>query len=447
MQKQTHITAKYFDKMLQSIVESIQIDSTRQPALPNYPFGKGVADCLEHFLSLARSMGFETKNYDNYIGEVIFGNGEDFAILAHLDVVPVGSGWKYPPFGGVINADPSDGGVLGEKIWGRGTVDDKGPAIVSLYALKALKDEGFIPKRTIKLIVGCNEESGWECIEHYKKVSKLPDEGFTPDADFPTIYAEKGIFHFHSKFSIKNPPFVSLKAGEAANMVCPDAYATLTQTAINALENYKNPIPDTSFIFNKDTLELHVKGKSAHGSTPHLGANALQAMLAFFSQLNDDVKRAYEVLFEDKGGLKKLRDETGELTMSPDVAVFENGVLDILTDIRYPATMDLSIIENILREQNVEFEQGHCQAPIYNDPKGKLISTLMSVYNRITGRNEKPVAIGGGTYARALKCGCGFGPAHIEDESVAHQPNEYITLDCLRQIAEIYYEAIKELTK
>ena len=447
MQKQTHITAQYFEKMLQSIVESIQIDSTRQPALPNYPFGKGVADCLEHFLSLARSMGFETKNYDNYIGEVVFGEGEDFAILAHLDVVPVGSGWKYPPFGGVINSDPSDGGVLGEKIWGRGTVDDKGPAIVSLYALKALKDQGFIPKRTVKLIVGCNEESGWECIEHYKKVAKLPDEGFTPDADFPTIYAEKGIFHFHSKFPIKNPPFTSLKAGEAANMVCPDAYATLTKDAIVALENYKNPIPDTSFSFNKDTLELHVKGKSAHGSTPHLGANALQAMLSFFSQLNDDVKRAYEVLFEDKGGLKNLRDETGELTMSPDVAVFENGVLDILTDIRYPATMDLSMIENILRQQKVEFEQGHCQAPIYNDPNGKLISTLMSVYNRITGRNERPVAIGGGTYARALKCGCGFGPAHIDDESVAHQPNEYITLDRLRQIAEIYYEAIKELTK
>ena len=447
MEKHTHLIEKYFDNMVQSIVESIQIDSTRQPASPNYPFGKGVADCLEHFLSLARSMGFETKNYDNYVGEVIFGEGEDFAVLAHLDVVPVGSGWKYPPFGGVINSDLSDGGVAGEKIWGRGTTDDKGPAIVALYALKALKDEGFCPKRTIKLIVGCNEESGWECIEHYKKVAKLPDEGFTPDADFPAIYAEKGIFHFESFFTIENPPFVALKAGEAANMVCPDAYATLTKEAAIALKNYKNIIPDTQFNFNGETLELHVKGKSAHGSTPHLGANALQAMLAFFATLNCDVKRAYDVLFEDVGGLKQLQDETGFLTMSPDVASFENGTLKILTDIRYPATMDLSEIENILLKQNVRFVQGHCQPPIYNDPNGKLISTLMSVYNRITGRNERPVAIGGGTYARALKCGCGFGPAHVNDESVAHQPNEYITLACVRQIAEIYYEAIKELTK
>ena len=241
MKNSSQIMDSYFDDILQSIVESIQIDSTRQPALPGYPFGKGVADCLEHFLSLARSMGFETKNYDNYIGEVVFGEGEDFAILAHLDVVPVGSGWKYPPFGGVINDDVSDGGVTGKKIWGRGTTDDKGPAIISLYALKALKDQGFRPNRKIKLIVGCNEESGWECIEHYKKVATLPEEGFTPDADFPPIYAEKGIFHFHSKFKIENPPFTSLKAGEAANMVCPDAYATLTSDAVLRSKTIKTP--------------------------------------------------------------------------------------------------------------------------------------------------------------------------------------------------------------
>ena len=133
--------------------------------------------------------------------------------------------------------------------------------------------------------------------------------------------------------------------------------------------------------------------------------------------------------------------------MSPDVATYENGVLTILTDVRYPATMDLSAVENILREQKVNFRIDHYQPPIYNNPKGKLISTLTSVYNKATGRDEKPVAIGGGTYARALKCGCAFGPAHVSDEALAHQPNEYITLDCLRLMTEIYYDAVKELTK
>ena len=194
-----HATERYFDDLVNSLSKFIQFDSSLKPAEGEYPFGKETADCLAYFLSLAEEMGFETHNYDNYVGEVVFGTGEEFAILAHLDVVPAGSGWKYPPFGGVINDDISNGGVIGKKIWGRGAMDDKGPAMVCLYALKALKDEGFKPCRKIKLIVGCNEECGWKCIEHYKKVAHMPDEGFTPDADFPVIYAEKGILHFSLK--------------------------------------------------------------------------------------------------------------------------------------------------------------------------------------------------------------------------------------------------------
>ena len=195
-----NIMQKYFDEIVQTTVEILKFDSSLKPAEEGYPFGKEAADCLQYFLKIAEDMGFETHNYDNYVGEVVFGEGEDFAILAHLDVVPAGSGWKYPPFGGVINDDLSAGGVAGTKIWGRGAMDDKTPAVVCLYALKALKDEGIMPNRTIKLIVGCNEESGWRCIAHYNEVAKMPKEGFTPDANFPVIYAEKGILHFTTSF-------------------------------------------------------------------------------------------------------------------------------------------------------------------------------------------------------------------------------------------------------
>ena len=153
---------KYFDEIVKSTVEILKFDSSLKETEEGYPFGKEAGECLEYFLSLASSMGFETHNYDNYVGEVVYGEGKDFAILAHLDVVPAGSGWKYPPFGGVINDDISDDGVEGTKIWGRGTMDDKTPAIVCLYCLKSLKDKGIMPKRTFKLIVGCNEEAGWK---------------------------------------------------------------------------------------------------------------------------------------------------------------------------------------------------------------------------------------------------------------------------------------------
>ena len=437
------IMTEYFDEIVKSTADILRFDSSLKPADGEYPFGKETAECLQFFLSLAQSMGFETKNYDNYVGEVIFGEGKDFAILAHLDVVPAGSGWKYPPFDGVINDDVSDGGVTGTKIWGRGAMDDKTPAIVCLYALKALKDHGISPKRRIKLIVGCNEEAGWKCIEHYNKVAVMPEEGFTPDADFPVIYAEKGILHFTCSFPINDPPMSALNAGERVNMVCDNAQAVLTRKAAESLVGYENPIAGTSLSYDNSTNILRASGKSAHGSTPDKGANALQALLKFLSQINEDCKAAYELLFDDVAGLKTMQDETGYLTMSPDLATYKDGVLKITTDIRFPSTHALQEIKDVLDARGVEYTVDNYQAPLYNDPNGKLIKTLMGVYNEVTGKDASPIAIGGGTYARALKCGCAFGPEMPGDEATIHQANEYVTFEQIRLMSDMYYNAIK----
>lgn len=436
------VMQKYFNDIVKSTADILKFDSSLKPAQEGYPFGKEAADCLQFFLTLAQEMGFETHNYDNYVGEVIYGEGEEFAILAHLDVVPAGNGWKYPPFGAVINDDPSDGGVEGMKIWGRGALDDKTPAIVCLYALKALKDEGINPSRKFKLIVGCNEEAGWKCIEHYNEVAQMPEEGFTPDADFPVIYAEKGILHFTMNFPINDPPMSALNAGERVNMVCDLATAVLTRKASEHLVYYENPVEGTHLSYDNTPNILRVTGKSAHGSTPDKGANALEAMLAFLS-FNEDCKKAYEVLFNDATGLKALEDETGRLTISPDVAVYKDGVLKITTDIRFPATLPLSAVTEKLDSVGVEYVIDNYQAPLYNDPNGKLISTLVQVYNEVTGKNEKPIAIGGGTYARALKCGCAFGPELQDEEATIHQANEYVTFKRIELMSEVYYKAIK----
>lgn len=440
------VMTKYFDEIVASTVGILKFDSSLQEAVENCPFGKGAADCLQYFLSLADGMGFETHNYDNYVGEVVFGKGKDFAILAHLDVVPAGSGWKYPPFDGVINDEVSDGGVTGKKIWGRGAMDDKTPAIVCLYALKALKDEGICPNRTIKLIVGCNEEAGWKCIDYYNQVAVMPEEGFTPDADFPVIYAEKGILHFSCSFPIKEAPMSALKAGERVNMVCAEAQATLTRKAAEGLVGYNNPIVGTALSYDNTTNILRAVGKSAHGSTPDKGANALQAILAFLSTLNEECKAAYDLLFTDVAGLKTMQDETGFLTMSPDLASYANGVLKITTDIRFPSTHALQEITDILDARGVAYTVDNYQPPLYNDPNGKLIKTLMGVYNSATGKNATPIAIGGGTYARALKCGCAFGPEMPGDEATIHQANEYVTFEQIRVMSDIYYNAIKAVT-
>ena len=235
----------------------------------------------------------------------------------------------------------------------------------------------------------------------------------------------------------------ALKAGERVNMVCDSASAIITKKAAENLVYYENPIKGTRLSYDNTTNILRVDGKSAHGSTPDLGANALQALLYFFSTFHADFKNIYELFFDDKTGLKTLQDETGVLTMSPDLASFKDGVLKITTDIRFPATLPLETVTNKLDAFGAEYVIDNYQPPLYNDPNGKLISTLVGVYNQVTGKNESPIAIGGGTYARALQCGCAFGPEIDGEEATIHQANEYVTFDRIRLMSEVYYNAIK----
>ncbi len=414
----------YFNDIVDNISRIVAIDSSQAPAKEGKPFGDGAAKALDFFLSLAQEMGFETCNYDNYVGEVRFGSGEDFAVLAHLDVVPAGSGWEHDPFGGEVDE-------ANRKIWGRGTMDDKGPAIITLFALKALKDEGFTPNKTIKLIVGCNEESGWGCIDHYNKVAKMPENGISPDADFPVIYAEKGILHLKVCLPASKQ-FSGLKGGDAANMVCAYCEAEAPYDKDKA----------TALGLKFDGVKLFFNGKSAHGSTPEKGVNAIKPVLQYLG-MNSEVK----ALFEDKLGLKDLKDETGALTLSPNVIEqTENGIY-VTCDVRYPATHKREEIINILDKCGFPYETMHEQAPLFNDKNGELISTLLGVYNEVTGANAKPVAIGGGTYARALKNGAAFGPEENGEECTIHQPNEYITFEKIKKCFDIYRLAMQRLTK
>ena len=417
------------EQTVKSISESIRFDSSLSHATSALPFGKGTADCLAHFLALAQSFGFETHNYDNYAGEVIFGEGEEFAILAHLDVVPAGNGWKKDPFGGEV----SDG-----KIWGRGAIDDKGPVMCVLYALKALKDEGFVPRRKIKLIVGCNEENGWACIEHYNEVAHMPDEGFSPDGSFPVIYAEKGILHVRLHFPMdEKPPFFFLEGGSGANMVCDECSAT----------------PRTLTLTKARELGLEVRskkiiahGRSAHGSTPELGENAILPILRFFEGKSDRIKYIIDCVFNDRFRLTELEDETGRLTLSPNIIKYRKGEVQVICDIRYPATVPYSEVIARLAQMGVKYETIRHQPPLMQDKKGALVQTLLKTYEACTGICAEPIAIGG-TYARALKNGVAFGPEMEDDEPVMHQADEYITIERVRLLLNVYKNAIEALTK
>lgn len=414
---------EYFEDIVKNLSQLIKFESTQAPAEEGKPFGDGCAKCLEYFLALAEFMGFETHNYDNYVGEVCFGDGEDFAILAHLDVVPAGNGWTYDPFGGFADFE-------NKKIWGRGTMDDKGPALIALYAMKALKDQGIIPKKRIKLILGCNEETGWACIDHYNKVAKMPEVGISPDADFPVIYAEKGILHLKFAFPAEGATFTGLKGGNLSNMVCD--YCEV------AAEKKDKPLKKLGLEYSDG--KVISRGKSAHGSTPDKGVNAISAILEYLGL--DDMKR---VLFDEKFGVGGLKDETGNLTLSPNLISQESGKIYVTCDVRYPATMTKSTVLEGIEKYGVPYEIMHEQPPLFNDKDSYLIRMLLGVYNEVTGKNARPLAIGGGTYARALKYGAAFGPEEEGEEQTIHQANEYITFEKIEKCFKMYTLAIHRL--
>lgn len=415
---------KMTEEIIRQISEIIKFNSSQAPAEEGAPFGKGAKQALDYFLKLADEMGFETINYDGYAGEVIFGEGEEFAVLAHLDVVPAGNGWTREPFGGQIDYE-------NRRVWGRGAMDDKGPAVCALFALKALKDEGFKPKRKIKLIVGCNEESGWGCIDYYKAHAHMPDEGFSPDADFPVIYAEKGILHLCLHFTSAGG-FNGLKGGERANMVCDYCEVSAPADSVK-LKKYG---------LTAENGKIVSRGKSAHGSTPDDGKNAILPVLEYLG-----LENAKDALFGNCFGLKELHDETGYLTFSPNVISQNGNDLAVICDIRYPSTYKKEDVLQRIDVSGVKYEILSEQAPLFNDKNCFLIKTLCSVYNEVTGKNVKPVAIGGGTYARALKCGAAFGPEEAGEENTIHQANEYITFEKIEKCFEIYKLAVKRLTE
>ena len=427
---------KDFEDIKRTLKQLCDIPSVQGEPLPGKPFGADVYRALEFMLAKAEAMGFETVNYDGYIGEVIW-RGENekkgtddkvLGILCHLDVVKAGrlSDWKYPPF----EATEENG-----RIYARGTLDDKGPAVSCLYMMKQLKDEGYTPKKTIKLILGCNEETGWGCIEHYNKVAKMPDFGFSPDGNFPVLYAEKGIMHARFEFDCDK----SIKAfgGEMTNMVCDYAYAVAPVD--------EKLIEKCGLKTNGDKIESF--GVAAHGSTPEKGKNAIGPLLKYLTELGLADKSAYAALFEDVYGLKKNSDETGPLTMSPNILSAENGKMYITVDFRYPATFAPEFMENAAAKIAPYTVVNKHQAPLFNDKNSFLIKTLLNIYNEETHSDEQPMAIGGGTYARALPVGAAFGPEFIGEEAPVHQPNEYITLDNLEKMSVIYKRAIRELSE
>ena len=455
MKEAERILEKQFDELVQALQKVISFNTEKGKAAKGAPFGKNVKACLDYTLELAKSFGLDVYDCDGYAGHAeMKGTGDEvLGILGHLDVVPAkAEEWRCPPYGGEI----VDG-----KLYGRGTMDDKGPMFACLFAVKALKEAGFVPSKTVRLIFGCDEESGMECVRHYFTKMPHPTVSFSPDGDFPVINREKGIYQFDVVCG-KLPKGVTVTAGERANVV--PSLCTATSPLIATQRLAAMQPQEIAQLYNgincKKTdggYTYTTLGKSAHGSTPDEGINATHAMLKMLATIfpeNETLRFLAEKVIDTSGkawGIDLCDEESGKLTCNLGVLrTTEDGTLVATVDVRFPVTYNCDYLYKLLKQNTPEqftVRPEHTSEPLFVPSDTKLVTTLMGVYNEVMNCNLQPIAIGGGTYSRCLPNCVAFGPLFPGEEQTIHMPNECVDLGNLKLMAQLYLKAIYELAK
>lgn len=442
-------------QMVEDLKALLRIPSVEGEQAENAPFGTEVERALNLTLDICRKLGLKAVNVDGYAGyaEIEGCEGEQIGVLTHLDVVPAGKGWTHPPF----DAYQKDG-----IIWARGICDDKAPAIASIYALAALKSCGITPKRNIRLIFGCNEESGWKCIEHYDKTVGLPEIGFSPDADYPIINTEKGIYHGELSINAEFDGYeVEIYGGERANVVPAEASAVIkgnTDRLMRTLLEYDHASHGITITVKDGVLTINATGKAAHASTPQNGKNAFFALLDLLDKLDlgSDAGKAISLInrclcgsTDGSGvGLAIKDDISGALTLNLGILNYKNGVLSFTVDVRYPITISDETVSSRLKQAFPLFKlcNAHVQQPHHIPEDHFLVRALSSVYEQNTGQKAHCIAIGGGTYARALKCGVAFGVTRPGAPELAHNADERMSIDDFISDTHMFADAYLKLT-
>lgn len=456
------------EKIIQKTQELIQIPSVYSKSNdPRKPFGENINKALEYMLNLGKSLGFRTKNLDGYCGYIEFGEGEELlGIIGHLDVVPEGEDWTFPPFSATI----SDG-----KIFGRGAIDDKGPVISVLYAMKAVIENAKVQKR-VRLILGLNEENNWNCIKHYRKVEELPTIGFSPDADFPCIYAEKSILSCSldmdytpsstASIQIKDidcknnalnvvPKFCSMMIHIDSTKIEMDDFITTMKGIIQ-----KNQFEIDIYKISEQEVKFTSHGVQAHAAHPDLGINAIAQLIIAMNQLTKYFDMNIELFdyFENLIGTEyngeslgiNFEDESGKLTLNVGrISMLENK-LEIGMNLRIPIHTPIEKISEAFLTScksypNLNYSDRHKQASLYVSKEDYLVKTLCRIFHEVTGLPSEPIAIGGATYARAFKNCVSFGPNFPGHKDMCHQTDEFIAIDSLILSCKIYAKVILEL--
>lgn len=437
----------YLKQAKNELIKYLSIDSIydEETVTKEKPFGQGVDKALEYLADLGKEMGFRVDRCDNYCTELSYGSGPIVDIYAHADVVPVSKNWKTDPF------NPT---IIKDDVFARGATDDKGPGLASLYAAKALLDNGMIKGYTLRLIFGGNEERGSRCLHHYFNELKkeYPVYGISPDADFPMIYAEKSIYSY--RISLKNKvdePLPIFSCGEAGNIVIGECEFRISDDRSDIeekLDEYRKKHKEVTISFHDN--KLHFIGKPVHGSTPWLGVNAGLHALNFLGELGYKTSYIYDLFNSGKGEAFKSNYMSTVFDCSSYCVGFikcDGKFITLDINARVPETVEpKEIARNLAIYGGGPVESLGGSKGFVVPLNSKLVKTLLKVYQEETGdKRTKPMAIGGGTYARESKNTIAFGPTFVGKDYRIHQDDEFISLQDYEDLIAIYAHAIDEL--
>ena len=452
------------DEMIEDLKTLVRIDSQRGRAKEGKPFGDGPAKVVAAAEGLMKQYGLQTTNYDNYVVTGDFGTQEKaLDILAHLDVVPVTEDWTV--------TEPFQPKVVDGRIYGRGTADDKGPAIAALYALRAIRELGLPMKKSVRLILGSDEECGSGDLEYYYAKEQEAPYTFTPDADFPLINIEKGSFkgEFSADFPAEDAKayVVSFTSGDKVNVV--PARATLVVAGVEAAvveEAAARVTAQTNVAFTTEsqadgTVKVSAKGVAAHASTPAEGKNALTATLRLITALPLDATKGLTALlglealfpYEDtcgkQAGIDRENEESGALTLCFSIMDYTPEHLHAIFDARLPigCTKEKTSypVKEALAQYGITLDNDELREPHCVPGDSWFVQTLLGSYERYFGKKGKALSTGGGTYVHELERGVAFGCMVPEVDNHMHGDDEFMEIEMLLRSAKIFADAIMKI--
>lgn len=385
------------------------------------PFGDDIQAVLEKTLTICEDLGM--KSYldpEGYYGYADYGDGEEsLAILCHLDVVPPGNldSWESDPFTAIEK---------NEAIYGRGSQDDKGPAMAALYAFKAVVDSGVAFKKRVRFIFGTDEETLWRCLDRYNELEEPSTMGFAPDAEFPLTYAEKGLLQV--KLHGPGDADLSMNCGKSLNVVPDEANY---QGYLN--EKLENELKSLGFDYQLSKEQIIVKGKAVHSKDAPDGINAITRLVTALSPhtKNETIAFIAEKLKNDPTGqtiFGEIKDDiSGPLTVNLATIAINEKESTIGLDLRIPVTADKdAIVEQLTTsaaEYQLSYEEYDYLASLYVPKNSLLVTTLLDVYLDKTGDKSDALTSGGATFARTMKNCVAFGAVFPDSDVTFHMPD------------------------